>query len=188
MVSRGDKRARTRAALLAAARELIGEGGLAGVSLEAVAARVGMSRGAIYGNFQDRDDLLIAVTQAAAAPIEPPFEPGLTLRRQMRRQGAEVFAVAAARRGQAALAAVFRLYAASRPTLGARVAEETAARLARREAQLLAVYPAMLLPMPAGAFVRAVDALTGGLVSAHLESPDAFPEPVFAATFEALAG
>jgi AcrR family transcriptional regulator len=177
---RGGKRGRTRAALLAAARALIAAGGLGAVTLEAVAARAGMSRGAIYGNFADRDDLLIAVLEGAAAPIEPAFVAGLTLRAQLRRLGAAVFAAAATR--DSAQAAALAVYAASRPEVAARVAAETAARLARREAALLALYPAMLLPMAAADFVRALAAMTEGLAGSG------FAERVFVAAFEGLAG
>ena len=54
---KGDKRDRTRAALLEAARALIREKGYARTTLEEVATRAGMTTGAIYGNFRNRDEL-----------------------------------------------------------------------------------------------------------------------------------
>src|SRR5262249_39683639 len=53
---KGDKRERTRAALLAAARDLIREKGYAQTTLEDIAERAGMTTGAIYGNFKNRDE------------------------------------------------------------------------------------------------------------------------------------
>ena len=52
---KGDKRARTRARLVQAAAAAIGEKGFERTSLEDVAQRAGMTRGAIYGNFDSRD-------------------------------------------------------------------------------------------------------------------------------------
>ncbi|MGW1840543.1 TetR/AcrR family transcriptional regulator [Streptomyces sp. NPDC002067] len=50
-----------RAACLSAARELLEEGGGAGLSLRAVARRAGVSATAPYRHFQDRDALVSAV-------------------------------------------------------------------------------------------------------------------------------
>ena len=73
---KGDKRDRTRAALLEAARALIREKGYERTTLEEVAERAGMTTGAIYGNFKNRADLFIALGQAYWAPIAPRIEPG----------------------------------------------------------------------------------------------------------------
>src|SRR5689334_21753823 len=54
-VKPGGKRAGTRQALIDAAVALVREQGFANVTMEAVAARAGVSRGSIYGNFRDRN-------------------------------------------------------------------------------------------------------------------------------------
>jgi AcrR family transcriptional regulator len=61
MVSRTESAAATRRALLDAAAELLDEGGPDAVTLRAVGARAGVSRGAPYGHFPDKDHLLAAV-------------------------------------------------------------------------------------------------------------------------------
>src|SRR3954469_8864602 len=81
---KGDKRERTRAALLEAARALIREKGYERTTLEEVAARAGMTTGAIYGNFKNRDDLFIALGQKYWAPIRPKIAPGATFAEAMR--------------------------------------------------------------------------------------------------------
>src|SRR5438067_872152 len=48
------KRQRTRAALVDATLALIAEHGLAGVTLDAVAARAGVTKGAIYSNYRNK--------------------------------------------------------------------------------------------------------------------------------------
>src|SRR4029453_11066496 len=73
---KGDKRERTRAALLEAARALVRERGHERTTLEKVAKRVGMTTGAIYGNFRNRDELFIALGQAYWPPIKPKIAPG----------------------------------------------------------------------------------------------------------------
>src|SRR3954467_8499624 len=75
---KGDKRERTRAALLEAARALIRETGYERTTLEKVAARAGMTTGAIYGNFKNRDELFIALGEAYWPPIKPKVPPDAT--------------------------------------------------------------------------------------------------------------
>src|SRR5579859_291564 len=73
---KGDKRERTRAKLLEAARSIIREKGHEHTTLEDIAERAGMTTGAIYGNFKNRDDLFIALGHAYWAPIRPRVKPG----------------------------------------------------------------------------------------------------------------
>src|SRR5215208_6205300 len=80
---KGDKRDRTRAALLEAARAEVREKGFARTTLEAVARRAGMTTGAIYGNFRNRDELFIALGQTYWAPVKPRIKPGATFAEAM---------------------------------------------------------------------------------------------------------
>jgi AcrR family transcriptional regulator len=54
-------RAQTRARLFEAAARLFEAHGLGGVSVEAIARAAGFTRGALYSNFADKDDLIIAM-------------------------------------------------------------------------------------------------------------------------------
>jgi AcrR family transcriptional regulator len=65
MVSRVESAAATRRALLDAAAELLDEGGPEAVTLREVGARAGVSRGAPYRHFADKDSLLTAVAAEA---------------------------------------------------------------------------------------------------------------------------
>jgi AcrR family transcriptional regulator len=58
MVSRTDAAAATRRALVLAASELLDAGGPEAVTLRAVGARAGVSRGAPYGHFDNKEGLL----------------------------------------------------------------------------------------------------------------------------------
>src|SRR4030095_9610773 len=81
---KGDKRDRTRAALLEAARALIREKGHERTTMEEVGTRAGMTTGAIYGNFKNREELFIALGQKYWAPIVPKVAPGATFAEAMR--------------------------------------------------------------------------------------------------------
>ena len=61
MATRAETAAATRLALLDAAASLLDEGGTEAVTLRAVGARAGVSRGAPYGHFADKEDLLAAL-------------------------------------------------------------------------------------------------------------------------------
>src|SRR3954465_6200681 len=89
---KGDKRDRTRAALLEAARALIREKGYERTTMEEVARRAGMTTGAIYGNFKNRDELFIALAQEYWAPIAPKVAPGATFAEAMRALAAATIA------------------------------------------------------------------------------------------------
>jgi AcrR family transcriptional regulator len=61
MVTRAESAARTRRALLDAAAELLDQGGPEAVTLREVGARAGVTRGAPYRHFADKDSLLTAI-------------------------------------------------------------------------------------------------------------------------------
>ncbi|MGW4077471.1 TetR/AcrR family transcriptional regulator [Streptomyces sp. GMR22] len=65
MVSRVESAAATRRALLDAAAGLLDSGGPGAVTLRAVGARAGVTRGAPYRHFPDKDSLLTAVAAEA---------------------------------------------------------------------------------------------------------------------------
>lgn len=181
------KRARTKAALINAAAELIGERGYQATSLAAVAARAGMSRGAIYGNFPDRDSLFLAVAEALWRPIEPAFVPGAPLRRQMEVLGAAVAAEARARRPRAAGAISFQLYALTHPAMRARLVAANAAAYRAAAERLVREIGDAPLPLPPEQFVKAVHALIEGLLLTHCLTPELITEDVIAAAFTAFA-
>jgi len=182
---KGDKRQRTRAALLEAARALIREKGHEKTTMEDVARRAGMTTGAIYGNFKNRDELFIALAEKYWAPVAPKVAPGATLAEAMRALAkATVQAV-----HDRAPAAVGRLtgmaYALTNSELRARVREVTADSYAFG-AEWLRTFDARELPMPPDVFVRVLHALIEGLVLQRILTPDLFPDEVFYEAFAAL--
>jgi AcrR family transcriptional regulator len=74
MTSRAESAAATGRALLAAASGLLDEGGPDAVTLRAVGSRAGVSRGAPYGHFVDKEGLLAALATAGWAELTGDLE------------------------------------------------------------------------------------------------------------------
>ena len=185
----GDKRQRTRAQLIEAAREIVATKGFHVVSMQEVAERAGMSRGAIYGNFRDREELIFAVVATLWQPVAPrPVRPGATLRELLGSIGQAVAEAAKARRPMAVGAASFQLYALEHPRMAKVVAQENAKIYAQIAQRITALIPEDQLPMPAEIFVRVTHALSDGLMFSHFMAPEQFTEDVIVAAFQALAG
>src|SRR5580692_10674485 len=72
---KGDKRARTRAKLIQIAAQLVEEKGYEQTTLQEVARRAGLSNGAVYGNFKNRDDLLAAIGPTYWPQVRPRVAP-----------------------------------------------------------------------------------------------------------------
>lgn len=59
--TRQDKRAANRAQILLAARKVFGRSGYHGATIEAIAQEAGLSNGAVYYNFANKEDLFLAL-------------------------------------------------------------------------------------------------------------------------------
>ena len=182
----GGKRARTRGALVEAAAALIAERGMQELSLEAVAERAGMSRGAYYGNFKDRDELFMAVLESRWKPVKPVFKSGASLREQMNILAQAVIASVPGRQAMAVRALEFQLYALKQPAMRARLAQYSAQAYHYAQAALLEVVPESDLPMPAPVFVRVLHCLMDGLLFERFQVPREITDEVIVAAFEAL--
>lgn len=184
---KGDKRDRTRAKLMEAARWLIREKGFENTTLEDIAKRAGMTTGAIYGNFKNRDELFISLGQAYWAPIKPQVQPGASFSAIMRAM-AEATIAAIPDRSAAAVGRLTGLaYTLTHEEMRAQVREITAQSYAFGEQWLRSVTKEEDLPMPADQLVRVLHALTEGLVFQRLVTPELVPDEIFRAAFGALA-
>lgn len=67
-LTREESKARTRERLLAEAWRLFRERGYAATSLEQVAEAADVTKGAIYGHFDSKEDLLLGAIEAAPSP------------------------------------------------------------------------------------------------------------------------
>jgi AcrR family transcriptional regulator len=185
-VSKGQKRARTRARLVDAAAALVREQGFEATSLDAVAARAGMTRGAIYGNFRNKEALFLAVVAARWEPIMPPFVPGAGFAAHMDMLAEAVIAAMPARRLAAVGAASFQAYALTHPEMRARVVAGNEAIYRRAAEALGQAMPEGSLPMAPETFVRVMHALIDGLMFLHALTPELVGPEIVRAAFVAM--
>jgi AcrR family transcriptional regulator len=185
---KGDKRARTRAKLLEAARELIREKGYERTTLREVAQRAGMTSGAIYGNFRDREDLFIALADAYWPPLKPQLPANPTFADLMHALAAALIVAVPDRRLAAAGRLTGMAYALRNDAMRERVRDITARTYDASVAWLSIAIDERELPMPADTLVRVLHALIEGLTFQRLLTPELFPDDVIYTAFAALAG
>jgi AcrR family transcriptional regulator len=188
---RTETRERNRAALLTAAAELVGEHGYAGTSLAAVAARAGLSTGAVYSIFGSKVELFMELLlpewhvpgadQLPAASDVPTF--------------LEAYArhwVAGLRQGDARKAFELELELYLAALRDPRLLEKTKGIFAASEAALAARLDALSagapLPVPATELARSVVATLQGLSQLATAQEEEVDEEVFVRTVLRLAG
>jgi AcrR family transcriptional regulator len=184
---KGDKRERTRAQLVEAAARVIGEKGWDRTALEEVARRAGMTRGAIYGNFANREELFLAVVEARWKPIAPHYTPGTSFREYMHALGKAVAAAGPERRAQALGALSFMLYALTHDEMRTRVTKLNTDLYQRMAAGVAKAFPRRELPMAPEQLIPVLHALSDGLTFLRFLTPELITEKVIVAAFDALA-
>ncbi len=147
-----------------------------------------MSRGAIYGNFTNREDLIFGVVESLWQQVTPRLVPGASLRAQLRIIGEAVAAAAVQRRPMAVGAASFQVFALSHPRMRRRIARENQRIYTHIATELVKFIPADQLTMPVERFVRVTHALSDGLMFGHFMTPELIDREVIVSAFEALAG
>ena len=185
-IRRGDKRERTRRALIAAATEVVLEAGFAGASLEEIARRAGVTRGSIYSNFADREALLMTAAASQGMTLDRDFSRPAPLREQLRRFAEQLAdqLPTAARGG--ALVIDYQLYAMTQPHGRAWLARTYQAMFEKIAADFEAQH-AGKLAISAQALAHGVQALAMGLVWQFMLTPDDVRREDVIAAFDALA-
>jgi AcrR family transcriptional regulator len=184
---KGGKRERTRARLVEAAAAVIGEKGWDRTSLEEVARRAGMTRGAIYGNFKDREELFLCVVQTRWKPVMPQCTPGTTFQQHLHAVGRAVAAVGPERRAQALGALSFMLNALTHDEMRAQLAvlnKEVYKRMAEGVAK---TFPREQLPLEPTELIPVLHALADGLTFLRFLTPELVTPELIVAAFDALA-
>jgi AcrR family transcriptional regulator len=181
------KRARTRAALVDAASQLIAEEGYDRLSMDRVAARAGMTKGAIYGNFANKEDLVIEAFVTGLRRAPPSLVPGASAAEQLRVIAEDMVALAPRVRAVATQLVAFELYALTHEDMRIRAAQYNAATYERMEAWVRRMFPVDQLRMPPAQFVRVLHALSNGLLVIGALAPDLVSADVVRAALAALA-
>ena len=184
---KGNKRERTRAKLLDAALALTREKGLENTTLQDVAQRVGMTTGAIYGNFANRDELFMALAKRQWAAIKPEFRAGSSFAEKMQTLADAVIAAIPERRLAAVGALTFRAYTLRHEAVRVQFRDAIAAGYDAGAAWFQTAVASDELPMPPEILVRVIHALTEGLIFQRILTPELISDKVIHAAFAALA-
>lgn len=146
-----------------------------------------MTRGAIYGNFKDREDLFLAVVRERWKPVVPAYTPGATFRDHMRTVGRAVAAAMPARRAQALAALSFMTYALTHDEMRLQVLQLNT-ELYRKATEVVSrTFPRKDLPVDPKTLVPVLHALSDGLTFLRFMTPELITDDVVVSAFEALA-
>ncbi len=181
-LTREQSKALTRQRLLSAARTVFARRGFHGASVEEIAAEAGFSTGALYSNFEGKEDLFLALMDheidAYANEISSAVD-GLGSVAERARDGAAHWMEIVEREPEMLMLFVeFWAYAARDP--GAR--ERVAASFARAREVLTRLISdgarelQMQLEMPAEHLAVAIDALADGIARQKLADPTSVPD------------
>jgi len=193
-LTRQDKRQANRARILRAAREVFGQRGYHGATIEQIADEAGLSNGAVYYNFANKEDLFIALLEqwrtelihdlAGALPRPSGAEPGGSFQDEI----SHVIASLKRSREWRLLLFDFVTYAARNPAFRARFAagrQKFKRDLGAAIAERIAAHH--LQPVaPPGQLVVLVTALVNGLAIEELTEPDGIPDDLLATALMAL--
>lgn len=185
--SKGDKRERTRARLLDAALDLTRENGFERTTLQDIAERAGVTTGAIYGNFRNRDALFMALAQRQWQPPRPKVKPGATFAELMEATAAATLAAISERQPAAVGALTFRAYALRNREVQASFSAAMAEGYEAGAAWLAVAFEPEELPMAPDLLVRVINALIEGLTFQKLLTPELIGDETVYAAFRALA-
>lgn len=186
MKRRGAKRERTRTALIEAFWAVVETEGYAAASLEAVARRAGMSRGAIYSNFPSRAALLLAAAGTRGLDINRDFSRPGTLHEQLTWFAEDLVRVLPNAPGTQRWHAEIMVHIAGDPALKAYVASAFAGLFQTMADQLEAQHRDSLAIAPA-TLALTIQAMTMGFVYQAILSPHSIPASAVIEAFQALA-
>jgi AcrR family transcriptional regulator len=181
----------TRDRLIRAARTMIAERGFHRVSLDDIAAKAGLTKGAIYDNFHSKDELFLTVVAAwSTERIErfawPSGRHG-SLKERMRRLADAIIADAALAQHEAPMRAEFLLYTLTHEDMKRNVAKGAAQRFAYLRERVLQFVAEDELAVPVDTFVLMLEAIVPGLMFIRSQGPDLVTDQKIIAIFESFA-
>lgn len=173
-----ERRAARRGQFVAAARELAAERGYRGITVDDVCARAGLSKGAFYGYFETKQDLLIAILELEIAEVDALLD-GLEAGPDQQLEKVRAFVRTMVLRGQdpaeVQLRAELWSQVAGDPALRERIAEAVRNRRVRLAAFASAgAASGEMAEVPANAFGAILVALVDGLLLHHSVDPTGF--------------
>jgi AcrR family transcriptional regulator len=181
-MTREQSKAHTRARLLDAARSVFARGGFHGASVEEIASEAGFSTGALYSNFDGKEDLFLALMEREIAAHAREIAEAVGARASVDERakgGARQWMTMIEREPQLLLLFMeFWAYGVR----DARVRPKVAARFAQVRELLTRLIADgvrefdLELALPAEQLAVAIDALADGIARQKLADPDAVPD------------
>jgi AcrR family transcriptional regulator len=192
-ITRAERKLETRAAIIEAAARLFARQGIEATSIDAVAASVGLTKGAVYGSFASKQKLIEAVAECYSAPadVEPLLRVDLPLPERLRLFGRGVCAaLQGASRLQMQLDFEYAVYAKRNKRWAARIREGGGMALRELAARFHAVNVARgeHPPLGAEAFLTMLTVAVRGVVQQFALDPASLRRPALETFFELLAG
>jgi AcrR family transcriptional regulator len=190
-VTRTAQKQATRTAIIEAAAYLFARRGIDATSVDAVAARVGLTKGAVYANFESKRELIEAVAEAygESADFRPLLRRDLPLRERLRlfgRSAATLLSGVSTERIQ--LDFEYQVYAKRNRAWGAKVRSSVKRSLTGLAVEFDAVNRERgeRAPLPAEEFFDALVTLARGLTHQLAIDPDAISAEAVAKLFAQL--
>lgn len=171
------KRRQTVKRLIEAADAVIAEKGFQRASLDEIAARAGLTKGAIYSNFESKEHLFWAVLGSRRLTIPFQGRTDLTMRENLKATGEAFSANLKESRASSALLAEFILYALSNEDARRRWAEWYKGPFEAAPPAAEAYLKAQGMP-PFRVFWTALQSMALGLYIQHALTPDLITEEV----------
>lgn len=182
----GGKRARTRATLVRATLEVVEQKGFAQASLADIAARAGMSTGAIYSNFEGKGDLFYAAMASKGLVLQPAYIAGGTLKDQLRATAEALVEKLPRALEEARFTAEYYAYSLTDTDLAARNQDWYAGAFTSL-AQMIEAHYGEAITLPPRTLMIAVQCLGLGFVEQYARTPNEVTPQVVIAAYEALA-
>jgi AcrR family transcriptional regulator len=193
-LTREQSRANTREKLLAAARVVFARSGFHGASVEEIASEAGYSTGALYSNFDGKEDLFLALMEqeidAHAEEIAAAVRSRASVAERATGGARQWMSTIERERDVLLLFMEFWAYGVRDP--------EVRPKVAARFAQMRAVLTGLIaeavrefdleLELPAEQLAIAIDALADGITRQKLADPDAVPDELMGRVLALLLG
>ena len=180
------KRERTRKKLIAAAAVLFQARGIHAVSLDEVAAHAGVTKGAIYGNFESKDDLVYAVAVSFGRRPRPIFNGNDPVVDQLKRLVAEASVKTPAEVKRLTFLTELDLFVLTHADVRKRMYKLAHERYREAAKALAQVAKPGELPLPPLEFAIVVHAMFNGLLYQRAIWPEVVTDEVILAALRAL--
>src|SRR5580704_9471808 len=181
------KRRETVRRLIDAASDVVAEKGFQRASLDEIAARAGMTKGAIYSNFESKEHLFWAVLGSRRLTIPSEWRADRSMRANLRENALAFCANLKDSRAHAGMLAEFVLYALSNDEARSRWAVWHQGPFAEASPAVEAYLKSQGMP-PFRIFWTALQAMALGLYVQHALMPEVVTDKVIIAAVESLAG